>query len=238
MYINAIEHGQIYRQFNTEFNSKLLEIFNDFNLGYCISREEFLKSYKLDYNIIYSSKAQSAIHKEKKKKPKLNIKPPLKIKNEVPKQIILRQSPKCFENHYKYFAYICETLKCHYYKYQSSCHWIGPALIINNKPTIIQYYRKRIKIPLNIDIISQDTIALFPKVKCHIDCIHYSENYNVEERHYEIEVIEWEYKKRIYHLDTETNNVYDPDTDFFIGRRDFKTTNKSWYINENVDEDS
>jgi hypothetical protein len=235
--MNAIEHGQIYRQFNNEFQSKLLEIFNDFNLGYCIPRDEFLNSYKLDYNIIYTSKAQTAINKHKKKKTKLNIKYPLKNDKEVQKKTILRKSPECFENHYKYFAYICNTLKCQYYKYQSSCHWIGPALIINNKPKIIQYYRKKIKIPLNIDIISHDTISLFPQNKCDVNCIHYSDNYNVEERQYEVEVIEWEHNKRIYHLDTQTNNVYDPDTDFFIGRRDFKTKTKLWYINENVDEE-
>lgn len=238
MYVNSIEHGEIYRKLKEEFNKKLLEVYRDYNLNYCVTQKEFTDSYTVDYNIVYTSKAQKPIDKPKKKKIKLKIiNSPITKPNTVTKKLVIYKSPDSFKTIYQYFAYMAGRFNLDYVKYQSSCDWVGPAIIIINTPKKLASLRSKIKIPLSIDILSNDRIAIFPKDTSSINSISYKENYNVEERNYNIEVIEWIHNDTIYHLDKISNNVYDPQSDYFIGRRVFNFNTNTWIINTNAIED-
>ena len=135
---------------------------------------------------------------------------------------------------------MCEQLSIDYYRYNLSNLWDGPAIIINNKSKL-KKYRNKIKIDLNVDILPNNYMAIYPKKKNNPNIITYNKNYiinsfNSSDRsdfsdRSDIEVIDWIYNGTKYLLDKESNNIYSSETELVIGKRNYNYQVNKWYIN-------
>ena len=168
-----------------------------------------------------------------KKKPKKK----LKI-IEVPKKklrIIESKDLEEFDNDFQYFVYMCDQLGYKYYKYSTSCLWIGPALIFNKNKyssTKLNSIKKKFDISLNTDILENNNIAIYPQKKFDYSTISYSRNYNVKEQDTELNLKEWTCKGYSVYLDTD-NYVYDIDTMYKLGIRVYSNETHDWDIINN-----
>lgn len=150
-----------------------------------------------------------------------------------------KKTPKQFENEYAYFVYMCQSLSLDYYKYKLSNLWDSPAIIAKQTETNFISIRKKFDIELNIDILEDRKIAIYPKNLSNCTSIKYKKqyefnNYTRKQTYNEnidnIEVIEWSFNDMEYLLDKNTNNVYDSESEVVIGIREYDTTNSLWYI--------
>lgn len=190
------------------------------------------KNYLYLKHKIDNQKLQDKINKEKKninRNEKKKIKPKKKLK------IINYKEPDEFTNDYQYFIYISRQLKLDYYKYKSSCFWEGPAIILDlekyNKNQIATI-KSTFKINLNYDFLNFNQIAIFPRKKLPIETIKYQLNYNYPETTENVfEVIEWNFNDQLFLLDTSTNDLYDFNTEYYLGKRNYDIEHKLWSIN-------
>ena len=150
-----------------------------------------------------------------------------------------KKTPKQFDNEYSYFVYMCESLSLDYYKYKLSNLWDSPAIIAKQNETNFIRIRKKFDIELNIDILEDSKIAIYPKNISNCTSIKYKKqyefnNYTRKQTYNEnvdnIEVVEWTFNDMEYLLDKSTNNVYDPESEVVIGIREYDNTNNIWYI--------
>lgn len=150
-----------------------------------------------------------------------------------------KKTPKQFDNEYAYFIYICESLSLDYYKYKLSNLWDSPAIIAKQNETNFIRIRKKFDIELNIDILEDRKIAIYPKKLSNCTSIKYKKqyefnNYTRKQTYNEnvdnIEVVEWNFHDMEYLLDKNTNNVYEPESQIVIGIRNYDKINNKWYI--------
>lgn len=189
------------------------------------------KNYLYLKHKIDNQKLQDKINKEKK-----NINKNEKKKIIKPKilKVTNYKEPDEFTNDYQYFIYIARQLKLDYYKYKSSCFWEGPAIILDlekyNKNQIANI-KYTFKININYDFLKFNQIAIFPKKNLSVEIVNYQLNYNYPESNEKIfEVIEWNLNDQIFLLDTSTNDIYDFNTEYYLGKRNYDAKNQLWSI--------
>ena len=213
--------------FVSKYHLDNINMINELNL-FSLSHTDILSILN---EISCESTKKPTIYKEKNivKKKKLRIihEPEIETKTKPKKlKIIPDILPLSnFKNDYDYFIHICQTLNYPYYKYKSSCLWIGPALIIdkdqfNDKK--IHSIKNKFTIKLNTDILDSTTIAIYPQKSFDHTCVSYPYNYNCKESD-NIELKEWYYNEYIYYVD-DTNKVYSSDTMEYIGYRHYSNT--------------
>ena len=130
--------------------------------------------------------------------------------------------PDEFINDYYYFIDCAKKFLLKVYKYKSGLYWEGPAVIMSKTKASKLNFIKKIKIPLTVDIVNEDEnkIAIYPKKKCSNRGIEYDYTFIEEEE--PVELVEWVFNKHIFHLDKNTNIVYEPGTDIKIGKKVYK----------------
>lgn len=141
------------------------------------------------------------------------------------------QEPDIFISEYHYFIDCAKRFLLKVYKYKSDIYWEGPAIILKKaKADKLNIYDK-IKIDLSVDSLDDncDMIAIYPTKKCNNKDIEYDYHFiKVDEP---IELVEWVFNDHIFHLDKNTNIVYEYGTDIKIGK---KVYNKNQYNIENL----
>jgi hypothetical protein len=122
------------------------------------------------------------------------------------------------DNHYKYFAKLCNKYGYKYSKYKASILWEGPAIILPKENCKqIKDIMATIKIKLAMDFINRDMIAIYPCKKENVDSINYT--YIHELTINKIDCIDWEFMGQSFLLNEITGNVYHTDTEDFVGRK-------------------
>ena len=121
------------------------------------------------------------------------------------------------DNHYIYFAKLCNKYGYKYSKYKASILWEGPAIIIPNENyKQIKEIRSIIKINLAVDFISRDMIAIYPCKKEKVDSINYKYIHELSINN--IDCVDWICMGHSFLLNESTGNVYHRDTKDFVGR--------------------
>jgi hypothetical protein len=161
-------------------------------------------------------------------KKTIKFKPKLK-----PKSIKFKPTPKQYS--YNSFIDICNINNIHYFKYNDTHNWNGPAIKIE-----LQHFDTQIKLFSKFDYtkingvnfyiirpsISQDDDSItYKSFETHLissSTIDYnSDNYDntTDDEPISFQTEDWEYRNTIYELDPITNYVYTKETLEFIGKK-------------------
>ena len=132
------------------------------------------------------------------------------------------KEPCDFDNEYLYFMHFAKQFRLKIFKYESSCFWKGPAIIIKSKKLDKLRLLSKVKIEVSIDTLDEknENLAIYPKISLDDKDIKYKYVFKKEED--PIELIEWEYNDHLFHLDKQTNIVYEHGTDIAIGKKVYK----------------
>lgn len=192
--------------------------------------------------------SQSNENKSKSKtKQKIKLKitePPKKIKLKIEKKDNLEHNEDDSENiqecditnEFEYFANVCKRNKLKYYKYNASIFWTGPALILSKKNysnSEIQKIKKKFIIKLKYDVLNNSNIVIYPEKKLDTNCITYDYIYEPKEENIIVE--EWSLNNQLFLVNLSNNNIYNIETNDFIGKRKYDEHN-TWYIDFNEKE--
>ena len=161
-------------------------------------------------------------------KKTIKFKPKPKLKS-----IKFKPTPK--QSSYKSFIDICNINNIHYFKYNDTHNWNGPAIKIEQ-----QHFDTQIKLFSKFDYTKINGVNFYiirPSISQDDDYITYKSfdshllssstiDYNsdifdntTDDEHNSFQTEDWEYRNTIYELDPITNNVYTKETFEFIGKK-------------------
>ena len=161
-------------------------------------------------------------------KKTIKFKPKPKLKS-----IKFKPTPK--QSSYKSFIDICNINNIHYFKYNDTHNWNGPAIKIEQ-----QHFDTQIKLFSKFDYTTINGVNFYiirPSISQDDDYITYKSfdshllssstiDYNsdifdntTDDEHNSFQTEDWEYRNTIYELDPITNNVYTKETFEFIGKK-------------------
>jgi hypothetical protein len=161
-------------------------------------------------------------------KKTIKFKPKPKLKS-----IKFKPTPK--QSSYKSFIDICNINNIHYFKYNDTHNWNGPAIKIEQ-----QHFDTQIKLFSKFDYTTLNGVNFYiirPSISQDDDSITYksfeshlissstidynSDDYDntTDDEQTLIQTEDWEYRNTIYELDPITNNVYTKETFEFIGKK-------------------
>lgn len=237
--MSSLNINNFIKQIEEKSMDSLEQIYDIYNIAQ--EKKQFIENNKLSKESILTLVLENLNVKinyqcESNESNEINeIKEKPEVKKKVSK-IIKKKSmiPSNFTSEYHYFIYMCSKLSLEYYRFELT-NWCGPAIIISKDSNSFNI-KKKIKIDLNIDYLSNDTnlMAIYPKRKYDPNIINYTNYFSLDKDSSitNIDVVEWEYNNTKYLLDKINNNVYNNDVEnnTIIGKRIYDTTNNTWSI--------
>ena len=210
-----INDSQI-QQIKTKLFTKIISYLD--NNGITIDLKDLNSNISISIDEINSNTTKKTI--KFKPKPKL-------------KSIKFKPTPK--QSSYKSFIDICNINNIHYFKYNDTHNWNGPAIKIEQ-----QHFDTQIKLFSKFDytkingvnfyiirpsISQDDNTIIYKSFESHLissSTMDYnSDDYDntTDDEQTLIQTEDWEYRNTIYELDSITNNVYTKETFEFIGKK-------------------